>query len=115
VEQGRYDAAVTLANVAYGDQKKGSPIEVVWPAPGAVSVYAPIGVTTKRHSSSLADDFAAFAASRDGQRLMAKKGTYVTLPGLGGPPGGRTVAPEWPTLFDRYKALLAGYSTIYGG
>lgn len=118
VEQGRYAAGVTLANTAYAAQHKGSPIAIGWPKPGGVAIYAPIGLTTKKHPSPLAEQFADFAASRAGQQLMAGQGSYVTLPGLGGPPipaGSTTTRPDWPSLFTRYKAILAEYATIFGG
>lgn len=118
VEQGRYRAGVTLANAAYADQSKGSPISVVWPRPGGLEIYAPIAVTTKRDRSPLAEDFADFAAGRSGQKLMAEHDTYVPLTGLGGPPiprGSPIVAPSWPALFANYKSVLARYSTIFGG
>jgi iron(III) transport system substrate-binding protein len=118
VEQGTYSAGVTLANAAYADQKKGSPIEVVWPKPGAVAIYAPIGLTTKKNSSATAEQFASFVASRDGQRLMAEQGTYVPIAGLGGPPipaGSPVVSPNWPELFATYKSVLSDYTGIFGG
>jgi iron(III) transport system substrate-binding protein len=118
VEQGTYTVGVTLANAAYADQKKGSPIDVVWPKPGAVAIYAPIGVTTRKHSPQLAEKFADFAASRDGQRVMAGLNTYVPIPGLGGPPipaGSSTVSPDWPPLFGTSKSILSDYVKIFGG
>ncbi|HKC29819.1 MAG TPA: extracellular solute-binding protein [Jatrophihabitans sp.] len=117
VEQGTYAVGVTLANAAYADQKKGSPIQVVWPRPGGVAVYAPIGITTKPHRSTLAASFASFVASTTGQRVLARNGTYPVLPRLGGPPipaGARVAVPDWPSLFSQYKRLLAEYSSIYG-
>jgi iron(III) transport system substrate-binding protein len=117
VEQGAYNAGFTLANAAYTDQKKGSPIEVVWPRPGAVAIYAPIGVTTKKHLSPLAQKFATFVASSAGQQVMAAQGTYVTLPGLGGPPipaGSPIASPDWPALFANYTSVLADYATVFG-
>ncbi|MGH8962782.1 MAG: extracellular solute-binding protein [Jatrophihabitantaceae bacterium] len=116
VAQGTYSAGVTLANAGYTAQEKGSPIQVAWPRPGGVAIYAPIGLTTKRNHSPLADTFAAFAASRDGQKLMAEQGTYVTIGGLGGPPippASPTAAPDWPSLFSTYKSVLARYSAIF--
>lgn len=117
VEQGTYKAGFTLANGAYADQKKGSPITVIWPRPGAVAIYAPIGVTTKKHLSPLAEQFASYAASSGGQKLMAAKGTYVTIAGLGGPPipaGSPIAAPDWPTIFGNYKTVLAQYVAVFG-
>jgi len=117
VEQGAYMAGFTLANAAYADQKKGSPIEVIWPEPGAVAIYAPIGVTTKKNVSPLAEQFASFVASKQGQQLMAEQDTYVTLPGMGGPPipaDSPIASPDWPALFSTYKSVLADYVTIFG-
>jgi iron(III) transport system substrate-binding protein len=118
VEQGTYKVGVTLANAAYVDQKKGSPIEVAWPRPGGVAIYAPIAVTTKAHRSSLAEQFADFTASRAGQKMMAEQDTYVVLDGVGGPPvpaGSPAVQPEWPALFGSYKSVLSSYTAIFGG
>lgn len=118
VERGTYHAAFTLADAAYAAQKKGAPIEVVWPKPGAVAIYAPIGVTTKKGVSPLAEQFADFAAGRAGQQLMTEQGDYPTLPGLGGPlipAGSPIVSPEWPALFGTYKSVLADYSAIFPG
>lgn len=119
VERGTYKAAFTLADAAYADQKKGSPIEVVWPKPGAVAIYGPIGVTTKKQLSPLAEQFASFATSRAGQKVMTGQKVYVTLPGLGGgppiPPGSPIVSPDWPALFDSYKSVLADYSATFAG
>jgi hypothetical protein len=47
---------------------------------------------------------------------MAGQGTYVALPGLGGPPipaGVPTVQPDWPKLFGSYKSVLAAYAGIF--
>jgi iron(III) transport system substrate-binding protein len=118
VEQGTYRAGMTLANAAYADQKKGSPVQVIWPAPGAIAIYAPIGITTREGRSPLADQFASFAASPAGQTLMAGQGTYVTLAGIPGPPiprGAPIAEPDWPALFASYKSVLAGYTAVFGG
>lgn len=116
VEQGRYHVGITLANAAYADQVKGSPIDVVWPKPGGVAIYGPIAVTTRKHRSPLATQFADFAAGRTGQSLMAKTNTYVTLPGIAGPPipaGAATSAPDWTALFGSYRSVLSQYARIF--
>jgi iron(III) transport system substrate-binding protein len=120
VAQGTYKAGFTLANAAYSAQKKGSPIEITWPKPGAVAIYAPIGITTKAGSSGstgVASDFANFVASPQGQALIGKSGAYPVLPDTAGPPkpaGSPTTSPAWPSLFDRTKDLLTQYGKIYG-
>jgi iron(III) transport system substrate-binding protein len=118
VEQGRYRAGVTLANAAYADRKKGSPIEVAWPRPGGVAIYAPIGITTKKDRSSLAPEFASYAASPAGQKVLAAQDTYVTSRGLSGPPlpsGSPVVFPDWTSLFATYKSVLSDYAGVFGG
>ncbi len=117
VEQGSYRVGVTLANAAYTAQRKGSPIQVVWPKPGGIAIYGPIGLTTKKQASPLAEQFAEYAASRAGQQVMAGQDTYVTIPGLGGPPiptGSPTVSPDWAALSTQYKSVLADYVAIFG-
>ncbi len=118
VAQGTYRAGFTLANAAYAAQKKGSPIDVMWPDPGAIAIYAPIAVTTKKGPSTQAADFAAFVASREGQTVTAKAGAYVPISGLGGPPipaGSPVVSPDWPSLFGNSASLLTQYAKIFGG
>jgi iron(III) transport system substrate-binding protein len=118
VAKGTYNAGFTLANSAYVLKKKGSPIQVVWPLPGAVAIYAPIAVTTKAGDHGLAEQFAAYVASSAGQQVVAKTNVYPVLPGLGGPevpPGAPVVAPEWSKLFGSGKALYDKYRTIFAG
>jgi iron(III) transport system substrate-binding protein len=118
VEQGSKKVGVTLANAAYADQASGSPIEVAWPEPGGVAIYAPIAVTTKAHRSPLAEQFATYVAGREAQQVMADNNTYVVADGVGGPPipaGSPTVVPDWPALLGTYRSVLAGYTAIFGG
>ena len=117
VEQGRFKVGVALANAAYLDQRKGSPIDVIWPKPGAIAIYSPIGITTKKNASPFARQFADFATGAQGQQAMAAANTYVILPGMGGPPipaGAPVIAPDWPSLFDSSTKVLTVYSTIFG-
>jgi iron(III) transport system substrate-binding protein len=116
VAQGSAKAGITLANSAYAAKRKGSPIEIAWPKPGAISVYGPIGVTTRQGVSPLARAFADFVVSRAGQTVLAKAGSYAVLPGLAGPPqpaGSPIVSPSWPQLFSQTKDLLAKYAAIF--
>jgi iron(III) transport system substrate-binding protein len=116
VAQGTYRAGLALANAAYAAKKKGSPVDVVWPAPGAIAIPAPIGVTAR--SSARAADFAAFAASPAGQAVISGAGAYVPTLGLPGPPlpaGSPVVSPDWPAMFGGSATLLARYAKVFGG
>jgi iron(III) transport system substrate-binding protein len=118
VASGTYKAGITLANSAYAAQKKGSPIEIAWPQPGAVAVYGPIAVTTKKDVSPIAEEFVTYVSSRDGQAAMAGTGVYVTMEGesvLPVPDSAPIVSPDWPKLFADTDSLLRQYRAIYGG
>jgi iron(III) transport system substrate-binding protein len=117
VAQGTYKAGFALANSAYAAQKKGSPIDITWPKPGAIAIYAPIGVTTKKQLAPLARDFADYVASNAGQLVIGKSGAYSVRPDVSGPPmpaGSPIVSPPWAVLFSQVKDLLARYQTVYG-
>ncbi len=118
VAEGTYKAGVTIANSAYAAKEGGSPIAVTWPAPGAVAVYGPVGLTDAAGGSTTAKDFLSYVTSRAGQRVIADAGSYPTLPGVAGPtipPGAPVVAPDWPAIGSKKNALLAGYQRIFGG
>jgi iron(III) transport system substrate-binding protein len=116
VAQGTYKAGITLANTAYAAMRKGSPITVTWPNPGAITIYAPIGVTTKKALSPIAGKFADFVASPAGQAVIGENGAYSVLsdgPGPPKPPGSPVVSPNWSALFGQSKNLLAQHGTIF--
>jgi iron(III) transport system substrate-binding protein len=118
VAQGTYKAGFALANTAYLARSKGSPIEVVWPAPGAIAIPAPIAVTTRTGEQPLAEEFASYVASAAGQQVVAKTNVYPVLPDAGGPeipPGAPVVSPDWSALSGRTTELLAQYRSIFGG
>lgn len=116
VAQGTYDAGIVLANAAYQAQSDGSPIQVVWPEPGAVAIYAPIAATTKTGAEPLAEAFVAYVASEEGQRVMAATDVYPVLDGVPGPPvpaGAKIISPDWSTLSGGTDDLLARYREIF--
>jgi len=117
VAQGTYDAGIVLANAAYAAQAEGSPIEVVWPEPGAVAIYAPIAPTTKPGAEPLAEAFIEYVASEEGQRVMAATDVYPVLEGIPGPPipdDAPVISPDWPTLAGGTDDMLARYRLIFG-
>jgi iron(III) transport system substrate-binding protein len=117
IAQGTYDAGIVLANAAYAAKADGSPIEVIWPKPGAVAVYAPIAPTTKEGAGPLAEAFIAYVASEEGQHAMAATNVYPvldTVPGPTVPSDANVISPDWSQLFGGTDALLASYRAIFG-
>jgi iron(III) transport system substrate-binding protein len=118
VAQGVYRAGITVASSAYPAQQKGSPINIVWPAPGAIAIYGPIALATHAQSSTTAKDFISYVTSEEGQTLIGASGSYPALPGLPGPSmpaGAPVVFPDWSALGSQKKALLEDYQKIFGG
>ena len=98
VAKGVYDAGMTIANSAYAAQKAGSPMEVVWPEPGAVAIYGPVALATHAADSQTAKDFISFVTSEEGQQVLAESGAYPTLAGRRrGPPSPPTRPSSSPT------------------
>lgn len=118
VAQGVFKAGVTIANSAYAAKDAGSPIEVAWPEPGAVGIYGPIALAKNSAESGVAKDFISYVVSAPGQQVVAKAGSYPTLPGVQGPErpaNAPVVYPDWPKINANKDALLSDYQQIFGG
>lgn len=117
VAQGVYDVGMTIANSAYAAEEAGSPVGVVWPEPGAVAIYGPVGVATGS-DNQVAKDFAAYVVSEAGQQVLAQSGSYPTLPGVDGPTvpdGAPVVSPDWAAVSQEKDDLLTRYQQVFGG
>lgn len=118
VAQGVYDAGITIANSAYAAKKDGSPVDVVWPEPGAVSVYGPLALATGSADSDVAKGFISFVVSEEGQTVLGASGAYPTMPGVEGPTvpdGAPVVSPDWADIAADKDAVLAEYQRLFGG
>lgn len=118
VAEGGSKAGITIANSAYAAKSAGSPIEVVWPEPGAVAIYGPIALATDAEDPSAAKAFISYVTSDAGQRLIGESGSYPTLQGVEGPPMPRdapVVHPDWQAIASQKDKLLAEYQQIFGG
>src|SRR3954464_3702143 len=118
VAQGIYTAGLTLATSAYAAKANGSPVDVVWPEPGAVAVYGPIALATHSAGSAVAKDFITFAISEDGQRVVGASGSYPTRPGVPGPnipAGAPVVRPDWAAIAEHHDAMVRQYEKVFGG
>jgi len=117
VAEGLYTAGITTANSAYAAQGNGSPIQVVWPEPGAIAIYGPAALATDSADSATAKAFLTFLASEAGQTVIADAGSYPSLDGVPGPtiPEGSPIAfPDWAELADQKDSLLADFQQIFG-
>ena len=118
VAQGVYRAGVTISSSANAAKKAGSPVEVVWPKPGAIAVWGPVALSRTSKHPAAAKQLIAFVVSEAGQRALAGTGAYPTRPGVTGPtipPGAAVVSPDWAALAGRTTSLLASYRAVLGG
>lgn len=115
VAEGRYDAGITLEFSARTAAAAGSPIQVVWPADGAIALYSPIGVVESSGHRPEAEAFVEYVLSRDAQQRIAATGWQPILEDIPWEVGGTQVTVDWPELFDRQQELLAAYRDIFGG
>ena len=118
VAQGLYDAGLTTANSAYAAAEDGSPVDVVWPQPGAVAIHGPVALATASADSAVAQDLISFVISEEGQRVIGAAGSYPTRPGVPGPTipeGAPVVSPDWDTIGSERDAVLDEYQQVFGG
>ena len=116
VAEGRADLGITLSFSASTVEVEGSPIEQVWPAPGAIGVYSPIAITSSASNRSQAEAFVRYVVSEPGQRQIAASGWHPVLPGVVGPglpAGADEIFPDWPSLYERQDELLRQYHEIF--
>lgn len=117
VAQGVYKAGITIASSAYAAKSGGSPVDVVWPKPGAVAIYGPVALAKHSADSAAAKDFISFVISTDGQTVIGGSGSYPTLPGVRGPTvpdGAPVVSPNWAAIGKNKDAVLNTYRQFFG-
>jgi iron(III) transport system substrate-binding protein len=116
VAEGQFTAGMTLAFSARAAVAKGSPIEIVWPEPGAIVMYSPIAIVASAADPAAAGAFVDFLLTRAGQEAIAGTGWEPVRDDVAWDvPGGPIVTPSWPDVFDRQDELLDTYRGIFGG
>jgi iron(III) transport system substrate-binding protein len=117
VAEGRYQLGITLDSEVRSAVAAGSPVELVWPKPGPITLYSPIAVTKASKHTEAADEFLDYVMSTDAQKRIAATGWQPVLPGIAGPPipaGVTGVTADWPKLFGEQQSLLQQYQALFG-
>jgi len=112
VAEGRFDAGITLLFSAREAREEGSPIAIVWPEPGAITLYSPIGLAAGAGTD--ARRFVEYVLSEEGQQRIADSGWQPILPAIPWEVGGPQVAVDWSELFDRRAAILDIFRAVFG-
>jgi iron(III) transport system substrate-binding protein len=114
VAEGVYDVGISLDKIVNDAISDGSPIQLVWPASGAIAVYSPAAIVAGSPDEAAARTFIDFLVSPAGQAAIAASGWQPVLPGVDWTSQGASVSPDWPTLFGQQSTLLEGYRAIFG-
>jgi iron(III) transport system substrate-binding protein len=102
-------------------KKKGvaSPLRIVWPTEGAISVQRPIAIIKKNRSAKarqLTRQFVDFSLAEPAQKLAAKFGFITVCKGLGAPEGVpatiKANTPDWETTAKQATQLLDEFTVI---
>jgi iron(III) transport system substrate-binding protein len=115
VAQGQYKAGISLDKSVRDAVAKGSPVALVWPAPGAISLYSPVGILSATAHRDAAEAFADFLLSKDGQIAISSTGWQPIRSDVPWAHAGPTVTLDWATLHGEQQDLLAQYRQIFGG
>lgn len=116
VAEGRYSAGMALDKTIRDAVEAGSPIRAVWPEPGAIAMYSPIGTVEGSENVPAAEAFVEHVIGPEGQASIASTGWRPIRDDVDGPPvGGDEVTVDWKTVFERRDALLEEYRSIFGG
>lgn len=114
VAEGIYMAGITLDRSAREAVEDGSPVSMVWPESGAISLYSPIAVVDSTDTDKAAD-FVEYALSEEAQTAIAATGWEPVRDDVAWPDLGRQQTIDWSQAFDRQEQLLAQYREIFGG
>jgi iron(III) transport system substrate-binding protein len=116
VAEGRFAAGMTLDRMAREAVEAGSPVEMVWPEPGAVAVDSPIAVLETAADADAAEAFTEFVLTPEAQTLIGETGWQPVHPDAEWPhETGPTVHPDWAEGFERREELVERYREIVLG
>jgi iron(III) transport system substrate-binding protein len=113
VAEGLYVAGITLDRSARAAVVDGSPVVMVWPESGAISMYSPIGVVGAS-DSNWAEPFVEYVLSEEAQKAIASTGWEPIRTDVEWPESGAQHAVDWAQAFERQDELLEDYLAIFG-
>jgi iron(III) transport system substrate-binding protein len=117
VAEGRFTAGVTLDFSARAAAAKGSPVRLVWPSSGAITIYSPIALVATSENPGAATAFIDSVLSTAGQEAVAASGWQPARADVDGGPSveGPQIRPDWGAAYGRQSELLEEYQSIFGG
>jgi iron(III) transport system substrate-binding protein len=101
-------------------KSKGSPVDYVWPAEGAVFIPSPIAVIKTSKNPETAKAFVDYLLSKDGQNSMVKLGNFIPVrPDVPGPAGTpslgqiKRLTTDWRTVREKRQDTKDQFEAIF--
>ncbi len=113
VAEDLYAVGITLDRSARAAVEDGSPVVMIWPASGAISMYSPIGVVEASESGA-AEPFVEYVLGEEAQTAIAATGWEPIRADVDWPEYGDRRVIDWDQAFDRQEELLTEYRSIFG-
>ena len=114
VAEGIYMAGITLDRSARAAVSDGSPIVMIWPDSGAISLYSPIAVVESTGTDT-AEAFVEYVLTEEAQLAIGGTGWEPVRGDVEWPDMGKQQIIDWSQAFDRQEELLADYREIFEG
>jgi iron(III) transport system substrate-binding protein len=116
VAEGRFKAGITLGFSVRSAADKGSPVTLVWPTSGAITIYSPIALVATSQNPGAATAFIDTVLSVPGQEAVAASGWQPARGDVEGGPAveGPQIRPDWDAAAGRQAELLEEYQSIFG-
>lgn len=102
---GELSVGVLLDYMVRGAKAKGSPIDYVWPAEGAVFIPSPIAIFKASSNVEAAQTFVEYIISQEGQQTLVELGSFVPVRGDVEPPAGVPAVSDIKRLPTDWKAV----------
>lgn len=116
VAEGAFASGIVLDKLVRDAIDGGSPLELVWPEPGAIQVMSPIAVLADAEALDAAEEFVNFVLTPEAQEAIAGTGwqparddvewEHQTEP---------AVQPDYEATFAQREELLADWRSAFGG
>ncbi|MBX6370867.1 MAG: extracellular solute-binding protein [Acidothermus sp.] len=115
VASGARAVGITLDSVYRPLAKKGSPVQIVWPASGAIPVPAPAGAVKGHEDNPVVKDFLDWLLTSEAQQQLVSLG-YA--PALGSsnavPVDAKVVTVRYQDLVSQRSAILDAFKKVFG-
>lgn len=113
VAEGLYSAGISLDRTINAAIADGSPVQLIWPTSGAISIYSPIAVIDES-SASAAQPFVEFVLTAEAQQAIADTGWQPIRTDVEWPDLGDQVGLDWTGAYASQESLLIEYQAIFG-